>query len=209
MNKLGFSVFLLLGCLGLLQSQWILLKAELAQKLIAHSWQTIPSTDNGAALKPWGWADFSALARLRWKDQDVFVLSSASGQALAFGPGHLPQSAAPGAPGRVIIAGHNDSHFAFLQQLSNGDDLSLENTSGTEIAYRITNIEIVDSRKTKLQNSTRDELVLVTCYPFNSLDVRSPLRLVVQAEVISNEMTIAQPSTVALEAELTKRREPS
>ena len=183
MARLVIWVLLLAGGVGLMQANYLQLKAVVAQHLIAQSWNTQQSTDASLA-KPWWWADFSPIARLSWQSKEVFVLSSTSGQALAFGPGHLPASAQPGTSGRVIIAGHNDSHFAFLEQLQSGDELSLENAHGTEKAYKITSITIVDSSHYTLLNSGQDELLLVTCYPFRSLLPDTPLRLVVSARVI-------------------------
>lgn len=184
MARLAIWVLLLAGGVGLVQANYLQLKAVVAQHLIAQSWNTLQQSSDASSTKPWGWADFSPVASLSWQSHEVFVMSSTSGQALAFGPGHLPSSARPGTQGRVIIAGHNDSHFAFLEQLQSGDELSLENAHGTKKAYKITSIDIVDSNHNKLLNSGQDELLLVTCYPFRSLLPDTPLRLVVSARVI-------------------------
>lgn len=186
MARLAIWVLLLAGGAGLVQANYLQLKAVLAQHLIAQSWQSLQQSTDASLSKPWWWADFNPIARLSWQSHAVFVLSSTSGQALAFGPGHLPASAQPGTSGRVIIAGHNDSHFAFLEQLQSGDKLSLENAHGTEKAYKITRITIVDSSHSKLLNSGQDELLLVTCYPFRSLLPDTQLRLVVSARAIED-----------------------
>ena len=184
MARLAIWVLLLVGSVGLVQANYLQLKALVAQHLIAQSWHTMQQSTDASGAKPWWWADFSPIARLSWQSHEVFVLSSTSGQALAFGPGHLPASSRPGTQGRVIIAGHNDSHFAFLEQLQSGDELSLENAHGTQKDYKITSIDIVDSSRNKLLNSGQDELLLVTCYPFRSLLPDTPLRLVVSARAI-------------------------
>lgn len=186
LNNLLIAALTLLGSAGLLQVNYLQLKANVAQKLIAKSWQQHQqeiSKGEESTVKPWSWADFNAIARLRWQQHDIYVLSAVSGQALAFGPGHLPASARPGSGGRIIIAGHNDSHFAFLQELQTNDELSLEDAQGGNKTYKISSIDIVDSRMTKLQQAQQDELLLVTCYPFNSMSRNTPLRLVITANV--------------------------
>lgn len=186
MARLAIWVLLLAGSAGLVQANYLQLKAVVAQHLISQSWQSLQQSTDASRAKPWWWADFTPIARLSWQSTEVFVLSSTSGQALAFGPGHLPASSPPGQPGRVIIAGHNDSHFAFLEKLQSGDELSLESAHGTEKAYKITRITIVDSSHSKLLNSGQDELLLVTCYPFRSLLPDTQLRLVVSARAIED-----------------------
>lgn len=178
-------LLLVVGITGLLHTHYLQIKASLAQHLISQNWQSI-TEGKDPQDKPWKWADFSPIARLRWKSKEFFVLSSTSGQALAFGPGHIPASSQPGQNGRVIIAGHNDSHFAFLEHIQHGDELLLESAHGKQKKYKINHIDIVDSRTNRLLESTLDELVLVTCYPFRSLSNDSPWRLVVNA--------LAQPS---------------
>lgn len=184
LSKLLMWALLLVGSAGLLQVNYLQLKASVAQRLIANSWQQQQQAGplgDGQAIKPWAWADFNAIARLRWQQQDLYVMSSASGQALAFGPGHMSQTTAPGRHGQVIIAGHNDSHFGFLEQLQIDDELSLEDAQGKQKTYKISSVSVLDSRVSQLQHSTDDELLLVTCYPFHSLDRNTPLRLVVRA----------------------------
>lgn len=154
-----------------------------AQALIEQAWEEslkIPDQQH----TPWAWADFWPVAKLTVADNDsVYVLSSASGQALAFGPGHMRESAKPGSIGQVMIAGHKDSHFSFLESVQLGDSLQLKSIM-EDIAYEITSLEILDSSKNQLPVADKDELLLITCYPFNSLQINGPLRLVVTANRI-------------------------
>lgn len=187
-RKVLTLIYLLLisaGCFGLLQTQYVQLKAKLAQYLIAQSWISYQQPANATqhAAPAWPWADFTVLARLQWQDEEVYVLDRASGQALAFGPGHLQQSAALGTAGRAMVAGHNDSHFAFLQHMQRGDTLLLETAHARQKSYKISSIDVVDSRTSRLQHSSDDELVLVTCYPFDGLLPEPPLRYVVTAQL--------------------------
>jgi sortase A len=82
-----------------------------------------------------------------------------------------------------MIAGHKDSHFSFLESVQLGDSLQLEGISG-DVAYEITSLEILDSSKNQLPVADNDELLLITCYPFNLLQMNGPLRLVVTANRI-------------------------
>ena len=160
-----------LGCAG-----WIHAKAVLAQLLIAHAW-TRP-----APARPWPWADTWPVARLQapTRDVDLYVLAGATGNALAFGPGHHLESAAPGAPGVVVIAGHRDTHFAFLEHVVVGETLRLIDADGNVRAYRVTGTRVADTRQGPLR-AAGEGLLLVTCYPFDALRTGGPLRYLVMA----------------------------
>ena len=176
---------------------WILVKAQLAQWLIAQAWDNSqtpghepsaqrenPLTPN---IKPWPWADTHPVARLRMPDEgvDLFVLEGAQGNSLAFGPGHLQGTALPG-DGISVIGGHRDTHFRFLKDIKPGDDLYMQTRDGRQLTYRIERRQVVDSRHTPLQlpDYPASGLVLVTCYPFDAIDPNGPLRLVVWAREV-------------------------
>jgi sortase A len=157
-------------------------KAWLAPKLIAHAWQQTHAA--GSEVKPWPWADTWPVARLRVpaRGVDQFVLAGDSGNALAFSPGHSAASAPLGSAGRAVIGGHRDTHFAFLEQLSPGDSLTLELPGGRVRSYRVEDLSVIDTSRQRLLGSDHiDELLLVTCYPFDAIDTGGPLRYVVAA----------------------------
>jgi sortase A len=162
---------------------WIHAKAWLAQRLLAAAWHEAAA--NGAAVKPWPWADTAPLARLRVPAHgiDQIVLAGGSGATLAFAPGHVHGSAAPGEPGLSLIGGHRDTHFSFLENVAAGDWLTIETGDGRIQPYRITETRIVDSRETRLDPAgATPALALVTCYPFDAIAPGGPLRYVVLAE---------------------------
>src|SRR3954469_12171841 len=74
------------------QGAWIHAKALLAQVLLERAFaDTIRS---GSEVKPWSWADTWPIARIevpRLKASAI-VLAGSSGQALAFGPGHVERT---------------------------------------------------------------------------------------------------------------------
>ena len=82
----------------------------------------------------------------------------------------------------MLIAGHQDSHLAFLEQVKAGDELALQGVDGQVYQYRVAGADVVDSshQHISLQYGT-PELRLVTCYPFASLQSGGPLRYVVTA----------------------------
>jgi len=130
------------------------------------------------------WADTWPVARLRVPAQDVelLVLAGDSGNALAFGPGHASASAALGSAGLAVIGGHRDTHFAFLRDLPVGALLQLELPDGRWRSYEVESSWIVDASRELLPTDLAEEmLLLVTCYPFVSLQANGPLRYVVRA----------------------------
>ncbi len=159
---------------------WIHLKAQLAQQLIARAWDSTLAGE--AQAKPWPWADTWPVARMDADGQALYVLAGAQGNSLAFGPGHLMGSALPG-EGLTVIGGHRDTHFRFLRDLAPGQYLRLQTAAGELLSYRITHLEVVDVRSQPLLVDTQAQgLLLVTCYPFDSLDANGPLRLLVWAQ---------------------------
>ncbi len=178
------AIALLLGLLGaalVANGLWIPAKAQLAQLLIENAWTRAQAGETRA--RPWAWADTWPVARLAAPrlGEDLFVLAGASGQSLAFGPAHVSASAAPGRSDNVAIAGHRDTHFAFLKDLEEGDELILESLEG-QVHYRVAGTEVVHESRTDLLLPTgRAELTLITCYPFESVTPGGSLRYVVFA----------------------------
>lgn len=163
------------------QALWLEGKAMLAQRLIAGAWaQTLTGRED---VRPWPWADTWPVARLIVpQGDDLYVLDGVHGQALAFGPGHLSASRSPGEAGPTIIAGHRDTHFAFLRRVQLGDVIGVQDRTGEVHRYRVAEMRVMDSRAERLSDTAGTErLVLVTCYPFEALSPGGPLRYVVTA----------------------------
>lgn len=165
-----------------LDAAWIPVKAELAQWLIERSWRH--SLPGRAPEPPWPWADTAPVGLLRAPGQGVrlHVLRGGSGRNLAFGP-VLADASADG-PDRVV-SGHRDTHFAFLQDLRDGDILEWSDRRGSR-RYRVEQLEVVDSRSRRLViERGAERLTLVTCFPFDSPLAGGPLRYVVTAYPVS------------------------
>ncbi len=160
-------------------------KAWFAQELMQCAWQRANDEHNGPAT--WPWSDTWPVARLSAKsgEIDLIVLAGGSERTLEFGPGHLSASAMPGESGNVVIAGHRDTHFRFLQHLDVGESLIIETMVGRKHIYKVISIDVVDSRRGSLLLDTDDPtLSLVTSYPFDARTAGGPMRYVVTAKMI-------------------------
>ena len=181
----NIGLVLLLLALGFwLQGAYIFVKAELGQYLIKRAWQH--SLLTGAEHKPWLWADTWPVARIQVPSRDInqVVLAGDSGQALAFGPGHTSSSAQPGADGVVVISGHRDTHFGFLQNLREGEAIILQNWEGQHTVYRVSGRQVVDEDVLIASNNNTRSLILVTCWPFDSSAPNSRHRYIVHAQAV-------------------------
>lgn len=179
------TLILLLPLCGLWfigQGSYIHAKAVFAQILLESAWTE--SLNGQKEVKPWPWADTWPVARLSAPAYGIsrIVLAGASGSSLAFGPGHLFGSSEPGEYGNIIISGHRDTHFSFLKNIKQGDHLELQSDKKVS-AYEVTDMQVVD--KTKIEGipvDSENKLILITCYPFDTIQTDGPLRFMVTAK---------------------------
>ncbi len=181
---LRITAFVLLagGSFLLADGCWIRAKAVLAQILLQNAWeQTVKS---GKPTKAWPWADTWPVARLQVERLgiDLIVLEGESGEVLAFGPGHLLGSSAPGSEGHCILAGHRDTSFQFLQSLQQDDIIILDTTAGLTQRYRVMESMVHTAEDLYFRESASSSLTLITCYPFNTLEADTDLRYLVFTE---------------------------
>ncbi len=172
-----------LGCWQVGEGSWIYAKAGLAQVLLHRAWSRALAGE--AEPKPWPWADTWPVARLHMQHPpvDLIVLAGAYGRTLAFGPGHVTSSALPGHDGTVILTAHRDTHFRFLKDLRLNDRFDLTGNDGTTWHYRVIEQLVMDSRRSFLATAPHtQDLMLVTCFPFDAIQAGGPLRYVVRAE---------------------------
>ena len=173
-------------------------KAELAQYLINSAWHS--RVAGQPAAKPWPWADTYAVARIEVPRLQIvqYIMRDSSGESLAFGPGHLAESALPASVGHSMIAGHRDSHFEFIKNLIIGDTVVISNYQDNRQVYRVNKAVEFDTRTEQLYLTNQDMLTLITCYPFNELVPGGPLRWIVDATPISSTGT--DPKKIAVGA---------
>jgi len=172
---------LTIGTWHLGSASWIYSKAYAASFLINEAWQA--TLTNNAINKPWSWADTWPVAKLSIPaiELDEIILSGDSGSSLAFGPGLSQAGAALHEDGTKLISGHRDTHFSQLQYIAVDDDIFIK-TASVDKKYKVIDIKIVDSRTESIDPAEADyDLVLATCYPFNSVSVGGPQRFIVRA----------------------------
>ena len=195
MGRMVAGVLLVLGSWLIGQGVWIPVKAAAAQWLLQDAWARTLKTQH--PTKPWPWGDTWPVGRLLVPRQgiDQIILADASGRSLAFGPGQLSGSVQADEPGAIVLSGHRDTHFQFLQYLQKDDLISIEWPTGHRTAYTVQELMVVDSRHTRLANhADSDALILTTCYPFDAIVPGGPLRYVVRAEKTSETSTSLSPS---------------
>lgn len=171
------------GLLLAAQALYIPAKAQIAQILLEQAFAE--SLASGQPVKPWSWADTWPVARLSVPrlGESAIVLASGSGQALAFGPGHLAGTPEPGGPGTSVIAAHRDTHFDFLGELDPGDEIVVDRADGAVKRFRVTGSRVVRFDELRVDPSASvHRLVLATCWPLDAV-TPGPLRLVVEAEL--------------------------
>jgi sortase A len=160
-------------------------KALLAQALMQRAFAEEQRT--GHPVRPWPWADSVADAQIAVPRLGIrrMVMASDTGQALAFGPGHVPHTAQAGDPGLAVYAGHRDTHFAFLGRLHVGDRIEFTRANGRRYAFAVTGSQVVRNDGLALDPASgTPELALATCWPLDGL-ARGPMRYVVRARLLS------------------------
>jgi sortase A len=180
---LAFAL-LIAGAVLIGQGLWIHAKAMLAQVLLEGAFAQTLAT--GQRVKPWSWADTWPVARVEFPrlGKSEIVLAGASGQALAFGPGQVERTPDAGQPGTTIYSAHRDTHFAFLGEVLNGDEVMVTRRDGARFRYRVTGTSVVRWDASGIDPyADGRHLVLATCWPLDG-KFSGPLRYLVHAELI-------------------------
>lgn len=115
---------------------------------------------------------------------DARMVEGVGRSALRRGPGHYPDTALPGEPGTVAVAGHRTTYgapFRRLDDLDRGDRVTLEVPYG-QSTYRVERTRIVPPTATWVTRRVGyDRLVLTACHPLYS----AAQRIVVFARLVS------------------------
>src|ERR1700750_1439347 len=133
----------LIGLILFGQGAYIHAKALVAQVLLERAFDQTIAT--GHPTKPWSWADTWPVARIEVKriGASAIVLSGSSGQALAFGPGHVETTANAGERGVAVYSAHRDTHFRFLKDVKIGDEIAVTRRDGQTLRYRVSGTAVV------------------------------------------------------------------
>ena len=163
------------------QGLWIPAKAALAQVLLERAFARSVAT--GQPVKPWPWADTWPVARITFPrlHRAVIVLDGASGQALAFGPGHVAGTPDAGDPGTAVYAAHRDTHFALLGQVKPGDEIAVDRIDGRRARFIVAGAQVVRWDASGVDpHAPGRALALATCWPLDA-KTHGPLRYLVWA----------------------------
>jgi sortase A len=127
-----------------------------------------------------GEIDFATL------DQSSFVVEGTGSDDLRKGPGHYPDTALPGQPGTVAIAGHRTTYgapFRDVDQLERGDRIDIEMPYG-HFMYKVQKTAIVEPTQTDVVDDVGyKRLVLTACHPLYS----AAQRIVVFARQVGHD----------------------
>jgi sortase A len=180
---------LLLALVGLIlfgQGAYIHAKALLAQVLLERAFEKTIAT--GHETKPWSWADTWPVARIEVKriHAHAIVLAGSSGQALAFGPGHVEGTPDAGERGVTVYSAHRDTHFSFLKNVVIDDEIDVTRRDGRTFRYRVDTTSVVRFDASGIDPlAGGHELVLSTCWPFDALTL-GPERYLVHATMLGD-----------------------
>jgi sortase A len=114
----------------------------------------------------------------------VALAEGADAATLRKAAGHIEGTAFPGDPGNVGIAGHRDTFFRPLRRIRPNDLIVIDTLRG-RYRYRVLSTTIVRPRDVGVLAPTpRQELTVVTCYPFYYIG-SAPYRFIVRAERVA------------------------
>jgi sortase A len=181
------ALLALLGFVLFGQGAYIHAKALLAQVLLQQAFAETIAT--GHLTKPWSWADTWPVARIEVNriDASAIVLAGSSGQALAFGPGHVELTPDAGERGVAVYSAHRDTHFRFLKDVAIGDEIDVTRSDGRTFRYRADATSVVRFDASGIDPLSRNyELVLSTCWPFDAL-TSGPDRYLLHATLIGSD----------------------
>ena len=114
---------------------------------------------------------------------DVYFGDSSA--ILKKGVGHYAGSSYPGCGSTILVGGHNHTFFNGLQEVKEGDIVTFRTNYGT-YEYKVTAMAVKKSTDSTAYDlsATYENLILYTCYPFDTLGL-TPNRYFVYAEYVS------------------------
>lgn len=83
----------------------------------------------------------------------------------------------------TVLAAHRDTHFLFIRDLREGDEVSMQFVDGSVERYRVVRFETVRwDRFTYPLDPARPLLAMTTCFPFGGTEYGGPWRRIAWAE---------------------------
>lgn len=125
-----------------------------------------PISEEDAALLSSG--DVIGLIEIEVLELKCPVVEGANSKQLAYGIGHIPDTAAIGSKGNCVLAGHRGSrygtYFKHLNRLSAGDTVKVMDKEGNVYLYEVVSWEVVGPYDNSVKaQGIETELTLLTC----------------------------------------------
>ena len=125
-----------------------------------------PISEEDAALLSSG--DVIGLIEIEALELKYPVVEGADSKQLAYGIGHIPDTAAIGSIGNCVLAGHRGSrygtYFKYLNRLAAGDTVKVMDKEGNVYLYEVVSWEVVGPYDNSVKaQGIETELTLLTC----------------------------------------------
>ena len=125
-----------------------------------------PVNEADAALLSSG--DVIGLIEIETLELKYPIVEGADSKQLAYGIGHISDTAAIGSKGNCVLAGHRGSrygtYFKYLNRLSEGDVVKITDKEGNVHQYEVVSWEFVEPYDNSVKaQGEKTELTLLTC----------------------------------------------
>ena len=189
-SRVGSYFFLVVGLLALGYSAYVVGDAHAYQAYEQSKFEDASIIEPPTPLVEGGVVGEIQVPRLQLK---AIVVQGDSHTILRRAVGHIPETALPGAPGNVVLAGHRDTFFRPLRNIRVGDAITLQTSDGA-FQYLVESTEVVPASAVEVLKATNGRtLTLITCYPFDYIGP-APNRYVVRArEIVSSSIQAPSP----------------
>jgi sortase A len=171
-------VFLAAGLLALGYAAYVVADAKAYQAIELRRFE-LARRDVAPAPAPANGGSIGEI-QIRRLGLTAMVVQGDSASILRRAVGHLADTALPGDPGNVVLAGHRDTFFRPLKRVRAGDTITLKTRAG-DFEYRVESTAVVPPTDVQvLQPTGGRTLTLITCFPFGYIG-SAPDRFIVRA----------------------------
>jgi sortase A len=185
--RLAFYFFLALGLLTLGYSAYVVVDAHAYQAYEQSKFEaTLEKQTGSPQLPPPPLVEGDVIGEIQVPRLHLkaIVVQGDSHTILRRAVGHIPETALPGKPGNVALAGHRDTFFRPLRNIKLGDTITLQTAAG-DFQYLVESTQVVPSGQIEVLSTTAvPTLTLITCFPFDYLGA-APNRFVVRAREVA------------------------
>jgi sortase A len=135
-------------------------------------------------IEPPDFGDTVGLLTIPKINAELAIVEGTDPNDLKKGVGHYKGSYFSGENGQIVLSGHRDTVFRRLGELKPGDIFEVDMENG-KFKYELTDTKIVDKddRTIITLQNTKEELIVITCYPFRFVG-DAPERYIIYAKPI-------------------------